>query len=195
MTVSLITITPPAVEPVTLAEAMTHLRVDAPGVGPHPEEALITALIQAARQHVEDATGRALVTQTLEARWDAWDDVLQLPRAPVQSVSTVTYVDDAGVTQTLASAAYRLDAAGLVARLTPAYGEAWPSARAETGAIAVRFVAGYGLAAAVPAPIRAAMLLLVSHLYENRNAATDRAMAEMPFAVSSLIAPYRVPWL
>lgn len=195
MHTGLVTITPPAVEPVTLAEAMAHLRIDAPGVGPHPEEALISALIQAAREHVEAATGRALVTQTLEATWDAWDAALTLPRAPVQSVSSVTYVDAAGATQTLAGASYRLAPAGLVWAVTPAYGEEWPAARPVPGAIAVRFVAGYGLAAAVPAPLRQAMLLLVSHLYENRNAATERAMTEMPFAVSALVAPYRVPWL
>lgn len=195
MTVSLVTITPPASEPVTLSEAMVHLRIDAPADGPHPEAMLIETLISAARAHVEAETNRALITQTLEARWDAWRDVLELPRAPVQSVTSVTYVDEAGATQTLAGSAYRADVAGLVARVTPAFDTAWPAARAVTGAVAVRFVAGYGAASAVPAPLRAAMLLLIGHLYENRSAATERALTEAPFAVAALINPYRVPWL
>lgn len=192
---SIVTITAPTAEPVSVAEAMVHLRLDMPAAGPHPEQALIETLIGAARDLVERSTGRALVTQTLEARWDAWEAELLIPRAPIQSVTSITYVDDAGTTQTLAEAGYRIDTAGLVPRVTPAYGLAWPSARAVTGAIAVRFVAGYGAAAAVPAALRAAILLLVSHLYENRNAATDRAMTELPLGVGALIAPHRVPWL
>lgn len=191
MHTGLLTITPPAAEPVSLTEALAHLRVDAPA----PDAALITALIQAAREHVEAVTGRALVTQTIEARWDAWEDVLTLPRAPVQSVTSVTYLDDAGAAQTLAADAYRVDTACILARVTPAFGAAWPSARSVTGAIAVRFVAGYGDAAAVPAAIKAAMLLLIGHLYENRMAATERALAVAPFAVDALLSPYRVPWL
>lgn len=195
MPFSIVTITPPATEPVSVTEAMVHLRLDVPDAGPHPEQGLIETLIGAARDLVERSTGRALVTQTLEARWDAWEPELLLPRSPLQSVTSVTYVDEAGVTQTLAGAAYRADTASLVPRITPAYGESWPVARAVTGAIAVRFVAGYGAAAAVPATLRAAVLLLVSHLYENRNAVTDRAMTEMPLGVAALLAPHRVPWL
>ena len=195
MAASLIVVTPPTGEPVSLPEAMAHLRVDPPAVGPHPEEALIGALITAARQHVEETTGRALLTQTREARWDAWADVLTLPIAPVQSVTSVTYVDLAGATQTLAGADYRIDTASVLARVTPAYGTTWPTAQQVTGAIAVRFVAGYGAASAVPAALKVAMLLLISHLYENRNGATERALTEMPLGVSALLSPYRVPWL
>lgn len=195
MTVSLVTVTPPASEPVSLNEAMLHLRVDVSDAGPHPEATLIETLISAARAHVEAETNRVLITQTLEARWDAWRDVLELPRTPVQSVTSVTYVDETGATQTLSNSAYRVDVAGLVARVTPAFDTAWPTARAVTGAIAVRFVAGYGAASAVPAPLKAAMLLLIGHLYENRTAATERALTEAPLAVAALINPYRVPWL
>lgn len=195
MTVSLVTITPPAAEPVSLAEALVHLRVDSAPSGPHPEAALIEAQIAAARGYVETATGRALVTQTLEARWDGWAPVLSLPRAPVQSVTSVTYVDAAGATITLPPEAYRADLASDPPRLTPAYGASWPAARCVTGAITVRFVAGYGLGAAVPAPLRAAMLLMITHLYETRGAATERALAEVPLGVTALLAPYRVWWL
>lgn len=195
MPASLIDVTPPSGEPVSVAEAMRHLRIDQPAAGPHPEEALVAALITAARQHVEETTGRALLTQTREARWDAWADVLTLPVAPVQSVTSVTYVDQVGATQTLAGAAYRIDTASTLARVTPAHGITWPVAQSVTGAIAVRFVAGYGAAGDVPAALKAAMLLLVSHLYENRNAAAERALTEIPLGVAALLSPYRVPWL
>ncbi len=191
MTVSLVTITPPATEPVTLAEAMSHLRLEAPSVGAHPEATLIEALITTARQHVEAETSRALITQTLEARWDEWRDEIHLPWSPTQSIVSVSYVDKDGVTQSLAASAYRADLAATFARLTPAFDTEWPAARAVTGAIVVRFVAGYGLASAVPAPLRAAILLLVAHLYEHRTAATERALSDLPMGVRALLAPYQ----
>lgn len=195
MTISVTTITAPAAEPVSLAEALVHLRVDSAPSGPHPEEALIAGHIAAARGYVEAATGRALVTQTLEARWDAWEPVLQLPRSPAQSVTSVSYIDSTGATVALSADAYRADLASEAPRITPAYGTSWPSARCVTGAVAVRFVAGYGAAAAVPAPLRAAILLMITHLYETRGAATERALAEVPLGVTALLAPYRVWWL
>jgi uncharacterized phiE125 gp8 family phage protein len=190
MAVSLSVITPPASEPVTLSEAKAHLRVEV-----STDDALITALIAAAREHAEAVTARAFLPQTLEARWDEWPTTLALPRAPVASVSSVKYLDADGVEQTLSGQDYRVDLASIPPRITPTYGTLWPEAQAVTGAVAVRFVAGYANAGAVPAAIKQAMLLLVAHLYENRAAAVERALTTAPLAYDALLAPYRIYWL
>lgn len=57
----------PAVEPVTLAEAKAHLRVDGTA-----EDTLIGSLIVTSRLHVEAAMGLALVTQSWSVFLDAW---------------------------------------------------------------------------------------------------------------------------
>jgi uncharacterized phiE125 gp8 family phage protein len=104
----------------------------------------------------------------------------------VQSVSSVTYVDEAGATQTLASSGYQVDVTSLPPRVTPAYGAYWPAARGTTyQAVRVTFVAGYGLAAAVPDALKAAIKLLTSHWYENREAA-GAGWEELPLGVRSL---------
>lgn len=63
--------------------------------------------------------------------------------------------------------------------------------------IAVRYQAGYAAAddrSTVPAPIRHAILLMVGHLYSNRDAVTTTAAqpAQLPFGVEALLAPYRI---
>jgi uncharacterized phiE125 gp8 family phage protein len=158
-------VTPPAVEPVTLQAAKDHL-----GVKSASDDALISELIGAAREMAEAFTWRALITQT----WD-WtlDDFCGLaggvPKAPLQSVTSITYIDGAGAAQVLSPAAYKVDAVSQPGRIVPAYGTAWPAARAEINAVTVRFAAGYGLTgAAVPRAIRQGMLLALTDLYENR---------------------------
>lgn len=64
-------ISPPAEEPLSLAEAKLHLRVDF-----SDEDALISALISAARQAAETITARQLVT----ARWKYILDAFPDPR-------------------------------------------------------------------------------------------------------------------
>lgn len=180
----------PATEPVSLVEAKLHLRVDATD-----EDTLITALITAARQLVEEETWRALVTQTWDYVADDWPmgDILALPRPPLQSVTSITYVDEDGVTQTIAAADYIVDT--YQNRVVLAEGAEWPSDDLyPTSAVRVRYVAGYGAASAVPGPIKSAMLLLIGHLYENREAVASGAgvaSAELPLGVRALLAPYR----
>jgi uncharacterized phiE125 gp8 family phage protein len=171
---------PPATTPVSLSEAKAHLRVD------HADEdAFITSLVAAATEHLDGwsgVLGRALITQTWRQDFAEWEDALRLPLLPVQS-ATVTYVDRDGATQTLASSEWVLLADGAGAFISPV-GE-WP----EGSTIKVTFVAGYGNAAAVPAPLKAAILMMVSGLYENREDKV-RGMAENR-VVAALIAPYR----
>ena len=62
-----ILLTPPAVEPLSLAEAKTFLRLETA-----EEDPLIAAFISAARLHVETQTGLALVTQSWRMVLDCW---------------------------------------------------------------------------------------------------------------------------
>ncbi len=160
-------ITPPAVEPVTLAEAKAHLYVT------HiDDDALIGAYISAAREDAEHRLQRALVSQTWELALDAFPAVIVLPMAPLSSVTSIKYLDGNGVEQTLAPAAYAVDTAAEPGAVVPAYGLAWPATRAERNAVRVRYVAGYGAdGSLVPASIKAWIKLRVGALYENRESA------------------------
>lgn len=181
----------PVLEPVDVAAAREHLRVD-----DTDDDIMIAGLITVARQHVEAVTGRALVTQTWELRLPDFQTVITLPKAPAQSVSSITYVDASGATQTLASTVYQVLLDGgpsaQSGRVIEAYGQVWPGSRGHAEDVRVRYVAGYGLPSAVPAPLRHAMLLLVGHLYENREASAPAALAQLPFGVSALLAPHTV---
>lgn len=136
----------------------------------------LSALIATARQQAELELRRSLITQTLDLYLDKFpgvdywltdrrnqrddDDVILLP--PLQSVSTITYVDTAGATQTLAADQYLVDAVSQPARIAPAYGVSWPSTRDQANAVKVRFIAGYGAAAAVPACVKQWMLVKIA---------------------------------
>lgn len=181
-------ITAPAVEPITLGEARAHLRITATD-----EDWLIQAYIIAARRRAEDITNRRFITQTLDWHLDffpGWG--LELPFGKLQSITSVKYVDTAGVQQTLDSSKYLVDAKSDPGRLTPAYGEVWPSTREQMNAVTIRFVCGYGLADAVPWEIRAAMLLMIGHLYNNREDVTDFQSFMLPNGAEALLAPYRI---
>lgn len=179
-------ITAPAAEPVTLQEAKDSLRVD--GID---EDVRITRHIINARRQAEAYTERQLVTATWELVLDAFPPVIRLPRPPLQSVESITYIDDAGVVQTLDPGVYKV-LAGEPARIVPAYNQAWPSVLPEPDAVVIRFVAGYGDPAAVPEDIKDWMLIQIGTLYEHREGVVvGQAPAAMPF-VDNLLAFYKV---
>lgn len=157
-------ITPPAVEPITLDEAKLHLRVTHPS-----EDALIELLITAAREYVERNTGLSMINQTWELALDAFPaSAIQLPGAPLVSVTSVEYLDEAGDPQAVDPALLIVDKAsrpGWVTSSAP-----WPATQADTfNAVRVRYVLGFGTAGeSVPADLRAALLLVLGDLFENR---------------------------
>lgn len=185
-------VTAPAVEPVSLAEAKLHLRVDSTD-----EDALISSLITAARQHAEHVTRRAFITQTWEVQMDGWPDgdTIEVPLPPLQSVTSVSYYDAGGTEYTMPSTDYIVDTKSAPGRIVLAYGKSWPSTTLRPAAgVVVRFVGGYGSAASdVPAAIKAAMLLHIGALYEHREAViTGQTAVELPLAYEALLWPYRV---
>ena len=190
-------VTPPAVEPITLAEAKLHLRLEST-----IDDALVTSMVTAARRMCEAQIKVACVTSTWDLSLDAYPSTLvapwtspyreiwvlgyrgaiAIPNPPLQSVTSLSYVDSAGVTRTLDPSAYQV-VPGTPGMVVPVYGTTWPSYRVQPGAVVLRYVAGYGLAAAVPEAIKAAMKLLLTHLYENRG----EADVAMPSAAGALL--------
>jgi len=181
----------PAVEPVTLAEAKAHLRVDGTA-----EDTLIGSLIITSRLHIEAALGLALITQGWSYFLDDWPPgrEVALPLRPVQSITAVKlYAADESL-ETLAAGSYLLDGGGSPARLVRRTNAAWPKPSRPAGGIEIAFIAGYGDAAAsVPAPIRQAILLLIAHWYEHREPVeVGSASVPVPPMVSDLLQPYRM---
>jgi uncharacterized phiE125 gp8 family phage protein len=177
----------PTEAPVTLASAKAHLRVDH-----SDEDTLIQALIDAAVAHLDGwsgVLGRALVTQTWRQTYDAFEDRLRLPM-PAASVTSLTYVDADGLTVTLAVEAYVLLTDALGSFVEPAHGLTWPGTRDQSGAVAVTFTCGEP-GSSVPAPIKAAILLMVGDLYANREAVVTGTIVTSNPTVDALIAPYR----
>lgn len=181
----------PADTPVSLTEAKAHLRVDF-----DDDDDLITALIGVAVDHVDGWSGilgRALMTQTWRQDFNCFRPSLRLPLAPAASITSITYLDPNGDQQTVDPANYALWADGAGPLVYFVTGFAYPAISIEGKAVSVTYVAGYGDADAVPAPIKAAILLLVGQWYENREAAiiAPGTMQTLPFAVDALLAPYR----
>lgn len=186
---STVVVTQPAIEPVSVADAKAHCRVVTTD-----DDSYIEALIAAARQYVEDNTRRKLITQTLDWRRDYGfpRGYIELPYPPLQSVTSVTYVDGDGTTQTLSTSKYSVDTNSHTPRIYPVYSESWPTCRTEPNAVTVRYVAGYGDAASdVPQGLRHAIKLLVAHWYEAREPiVTGTIVAQIPMSVQSLIGQF-----
>ena len=179
----------PALEPVTVAEAKAHLRVDGSA-----EDALIASLILTSRLHIETALGLALITQSWRLQLDFWPDKrdVDLPLRPLQSVDEVRVLDAAGTPAIIAPSLYLIDVASAPPRLVRR--TALPQPGQVARGIEIDLTAGYGAAADdVPAPLRQALLLLVAHWYEHRDpieiGAEDMAI---PSVVSELLAPFKV---
>ena len=201
-------VTPPAVEPVTLAEAKAWARIDGTD-----DDAVLTALIAAARGAAEEFLRRSLIAQTWRLTLDqtysrSYDDLpegiydlpitalygglpqsLALPKGPVSAVTSVTTYDLSNVSSVYAASNYRVDAAG--GRFLLNYGAVWPSSVRPDGGTEILYVAGYGAApASVPQPIRTGILIHVASLFEQRGLCED-AMA-LPPGTEQLYRPYRI---
>jgi len=186
---ALVLVTPPASSPISLAEAKSHLRVDH-----SDEDTHIQLLIDAATTYLDGYTGilgRCLVSQTWDLYLDEFptcEPSIQIPLSPLIAVSSVTYTDTAGDPQTVDSDDYTVDTITPPGWVVPDSSFSWPATMDAVNAVKVRFVAGYS---SVPAAIKAAMLLMVADLYENREPVIIGQTVNETRAVQSLLAPFR----
>ena len=187
---SLVMTSGPAVEPITLDEAKAHLRVEHAA-----DDALIASVIITSRLHVEAALGLALITQGWSYFIEAWPKAREiiLPLRPVQTLNAIRVYTDDTTYVTLPANTFALDGAGLPARIVRTASTAPARPARATGGIEFNITAGFGpTAASVPAPIRQALLLLVTHWYEHRDPLEIGSPdTRIPSAVSTLLQPYK----
>jgi uncharacterized phiE125 gp8 family phage protein len=181
-------VTPPASEPLTLAEVKEFLRVDH-----SDDDATLAIFITAARQLCESYTRMALLPTTFEEYFDDfpqysgdYKDEIRLSRSPVSAVTYVKYIDGNETTITANAADYKIDTISRPARISPDNG--WFGTYETINAVFVRYVAGFADAASVPAPLKHGMMLVIGDMYENRTDSVKR----LPTASEYLWNPYRV---
>lgn len=213
--------TPPASEPLTLAETKSYLKVTGTA-----DDALLSQIITALRKSCEHWTGRALVTQT----WTLWRDrfphrekdrlphdgyfelpvdfadeaqrVLPIPRPPLQSVTFLQTYGTTNQATTFAVGKYFVDTASEPGRIVLNQASSWPSGLRPANAVEIEFVAGYGDASAVPDALKQGMLLWVKLLYGDRNwlfelgestaGLVEFNRQDIPQPVTSLWSPYKI---
>lgn len=190
-------ITAATTEPVSLVEARSHLRIESFGSPEaHPDDGYVSALITVAREWCEKYTGRALASQTIEMALDDFpEDAIELPLTPVTSITSVKYIDEDGIEQTLSNTYYGLDDYSQPNWLLLKSGFKWPDTNGGANNVKIRMVVG-NTSANIPKPITAAMFLIIGNLYENRTedqVATARAsFNSLPLGVYNLLQPYRL---
>jgi uncharacterized phiE125 gp8 family phage protein len=188
----------PAVEPITLADAKVHLRLDITD-----DDAYVSSLIAMARRTIERGLGLSLISQTWDLVLDSWPSSLvqrpwgfaqslnappsprqaiRIPNPPLISVTSITYDDPNGTLQTLASNQYRV-LVGTPGLIVPASGLSWPAIRSELEAITVRYLVGFGAdATLVPETLKHAIRLLVGTAYETREETiTGTTVSKVPY--------------
>lgn len=191
--------TAPTTEPVSLTDVKLHLRLAVTAAGARAyttEDDLLNRLIAVARTQVEQETGRALITQTQTLYLDNWPDgdEIKLPYPPLQSaVLTYRLEDDSGYDNTLS--VVDTDIVSEPGRLVLQPEESWPTGTLYSDRpIKIVCVCGYGdNAADVPVPIKQAILLKITDLYENRGEiVAGVSVGRIQGAIDSLLRSYQI---
>lgn len=179
-------------EPLILQEVKEHIR----GIRTDAENDLLASMIESARTQAEAFTRRNFITRT----WDLFFDsvpgtyVLEIPNAPLASVTSVTTIDESEVSTVFAASNYVVDTVSSPGRIALKSGSTWPSTtlRVVNGFV-VRFVSGYGNRDAVPEQIRHALLRAVDFFYSDRTS-VNRKFGDLtlPDEVKRLLMPFKV---
>lgn len=175
-----------ASEPVSVSDMKAWLRVDVTD-----DDSLIGSLITSARRMIEEHVDKSMMSQTWKLTLDGFPSAstIDLPRGPVQSVSSVKSYDEDDTESTFSTASYFVDTSGDRIGLNLDY--TWPADLRPTNAAIITYVTGYGsTAASVPEDLKMAIRLLVGHWYENREAVGGSAQI-MPLGVSALLTSHR----
>lgn len=177
-------VVPPTTEPISLAEAKAHLRVD--GISQDIE---ITRWIKSAREWTERYLERFIALQTVELALDGWTDAIRL-NPSYRSMVSLRYLDHDGAEQTIPTSDFIVDDYTEDVWLLPVLHKPWPSVPNSANVIRVRYVAGFP-SGSVPEPMKSAMLLLIGDYSLNREAQSQRAYNQNQ-SVMNLLSIYRV---
>lgn len=185
-----IVVAEPTTEPVSLEEVKLFLRLLPDDTS---EDDFISGLITAAREYCENFTARALATQTIIMYLDSIPDSVEVPMPPLQSVDKIDVIEaDKAVHELIADTDYLIDAGDISNIIF------MDSAREAAGQLypvnPVQITCTVGYTTDIPASIKQAILLLVAHWYENREAvATNGEVGErIALGVRSLCLQYKV---
>lgn len=187
--------------PLELEEAKRHLRITG-----DEEEQDILAVIAEARDEIETFASRVLNAATYvltlpsfyapverdhqEYYWMGGKIIL--PRAPVQSITSIKYLDNDGVQQTLSTDVYGVDTTIEPARIYQKYGQFYPAARVTTASIEITFVAGYTSRAAIPQRLVGILKRLLAYFWEYRAAASEERLQQIPIGVYDQLLDYKL---
>lgn len=179
----------PEVEPIDLQDiGKLHIKIDSSDL----EDDLLSIYIQAAREIIEEKTGRSFITQSRRIKLDHFPTCgyIRLTHGPVQEVTAIKYYDAAETEQTLSSSDYWIDLDSPIPRIIVK--NSWPETYCRPNAVSVEYTAGYGdTALSVPAPLRSAILMRFAQLYQNRQTSILGALAtEVPKGEDDLISIY-----
>lgn len=186
-------LTNPGHLPVTLAEAKAHL-LDTPDV----DDEYITGLIYAAAEYCETYCRRSLDVSDYVAYLDGFPSsgTVNLQKSPAISVANIKYYDTANALQTLDPSLYIADVDSEPARVR-FYNV--PATYDRPNSVFITFRAGYADvlgafdASLVPQSIKRAMLLIIGHLYNNREQVViGVSQTEIDFGVDKLLEPHRL---
>ncbi len=177
----------PLVEPVTVADAKAHLRIDSDFTD---DDLYIQTLISAARYHIETVSSRTLVRSQWQMKMDwfpSWD--IELPNPPITTGSiVVTYVPSGGTTTPVAYTDFREDRDSTPAVIRPQWNGTWPSCRGAENDVTITYWAGYGESPEnVPPPSRHCALMMVAHWFANRESVVQGGMNPVPMAAEILL--------
>ncbi len=172
-------ISAPASAPVSVNELKDHLRIET-----NEEDVLLSDYIDAATELAEGETGNKFVFQTWEIALNSFDSEIELPLRPLSSISSITYIDQDGVEQTLSPLIYKVDDYSFRPRITLAWQQSWPSVRNEENAIKIRGVFGKSIP---EKRIQQAIQLICGEWYDNREDAQVAKMNTIPHGAKRLL--------
>lgn len=173
--------TAPTTWPVITAEAKTRLVIEF-----SDDDALLSDLIAEATDWAEAYMGRSIMPQTWTYYFDSFPADIIIDSLSVTGVA-IKYDDSSNNPQTLASSNYNADLISYPIKISTIDG--WPSTYNKPNSVRVEVSEG---SVTVPGSIKAGVLLLVGHLYNNREGTSDRKVNEVPLGVESFLSKYRV---